>query len=200
MIEWEKEWETIKQLISDGVPYDKIGEKYNCTGAYIRKRAKQSGMELPKRRKINPKETFNKDTGKKCLNCGKPLHTCWRTFCSDECRQEYQYENSVKNWKNGNYSGCDKNGDPREFLRKYLMEKNNCKCEKCGYDKENPYTGKSILQIHHIDGDCFNNKEENLQLLCPNCHALTENFGSRNKNATRVLWNNKTKTNNGAIV
>ena len=32
--------------------------------------------------------------------------------------------------------------------------------------------------MHHIDGDCTNNKMENLQLLCPNCHSLTSNFGS----------------------
>ena len=31
-----------------------------------------------------------------------------------------------------------------------------------------------------------NNSEENLQLLCPNCHAMTENFGSRNKKSTRT--------------
>ena len=29
-------------------------------------------------------------------------------------------------------------------------------------------------------------RESNLQLLCPNCHSLTENFGSRNKNCSRV--------------
>jgi predicted HNH restriction endonuclease len=49
-----------------------------------------------------------------------------------------------------------------------------------------PITGNIPLQIHHIDGDATNNKEENLQLLCPNCHTLTENYGSLNKNATRV--------------
>ena len=32
----------------------------------------------------------------------------------------------------------------------------------------------------------MNNSEENLQLLCPNCHSLTENFGARNQNCTRV--------------
>ena len=64
------------------------------------------------------------------------------------------------------------------------MEKNNCKCEKCGWGETNEFTGNIPLQVHHIDGDCKNNREENLQLLCPNCHSLTENFGSRNKNAT----------------
>ena len=35
--------------------------------------------------------------------------------------------------------------------------------------------------MHHIDGDCTNNKIENLQLLCPNCHSLTSNLGILNK-------------------
>ena len=53
------------------------------------------------------------------------------------------------------------------------------------FGKVNEFTGKIPLEVHHIDGDCTNNKEENLQLLCPNCHSLTENFGSRNKNSKR---------------
>lgn len=32
----------------------------------------------------------------------------------------------------------------------------------------------------------MNNKEENLELLCPNCHSLTDNFGALNKNSTRT--------------
>lgn len=65
-----------------------------------------------------------------------------------------------------------------------MFEKNNCKCEKCGWGEVNKYTGRIPLQIHHMDGNCKNNNEENLQLLCPNCHSLTDNFGSTNKKAT----------------
>ena len=61
----------------------------------------------------------------------------------------------------------------------------HCKCEKCGWGEKNPITNTTPLQIHHIDGNCKNNKEENLQLLCPNCHSLTETFGRLNKNSTR---------------
>lgn len=64
-----------------------------------------------------------------------------------------------------------------------MLEKVGNKCEKCGWGVENPYTHKIPLQIHHKDGNSLNNKEDNLQVLCPNCHTLTENFGSRNKNA-----------------
>ena len=75
--------------------------------------------------------------------------------------------------------------DISNHVRRYLFEKYQNSCQICGWNKLNPYTGSVPLQVHHIDGDCTNNQEINLQLLCPNCHALTENFGSRNENCTR---------------
>ncbi len=35
--------------------------------------------------------------------------------------------------------------------------------------------------MNHIDGNSENNKEKNLELLCPNCHSLTPNFKGLNK-------------------
>lgn len=53
------------------------------------------------------------------------------------------------------------------------------KCEKCGGTE---WLGEPIpLQVHHIDGDGLNSELENLQLLCPNCHALTDNFCGKNQ-------------------
>lgn len=54
------------------------------------------------------------------------------------------------------------------------------KCECCGNTE---WQGKKIpLELHHIDGNHYNNDFENLQLLCPNCHFLTENYrGKKNK-------------------
>lgn len=40
------------------------------------------------------------------------------------------------------------------------------KCNRCGWNKL-----IKILQVHHIDKDRSNNDLENLELLCPNCHA-----------------------------
>lgn len=186
MVNWENEKERLEGMINGGVTYEYIGSIYGCTGANIKKQAKKLGIVLPKRRKVNPSETFNKGKGKKCKNCGKPLGNKHGVYCSDKCRTEYVYNTLVEQWKNGEISGCDKNGSPRNFLRKYMLEKHDYKCERCGFDKNNPYTGLSILQLHHKDGDCFNNSEDNIELLCPNCHGLTENFGSRNLNSTRI--------------
>lgn len=56
------------------------------------------------------------------------------------------------------------------------------KCEQCGLSE---WQGKEIpLEMHHIDGDHFNSDLSNLILLCRNCHALTDNYGSKNKRAS----------------
>lgn len=52
------------------------------------------------------------------------------------------------------------------------------KCESCGLSE---WQGKPIpLELHHIDGNHHNNVIENFQLLCPNCHAMTEFYRGRN--------------------
>ena len=56
-------------------------------------------------------------------------------------------------------------------------------CEKCGLET---WQGHQIpLEIHHINGINTDNRLENLQLLCPYCHALTNNYRGRAKVSAR---------------
>lgn len=48
------------------------------------------------------------------------------------------------------------------------------RCENC--NRTEWYNVEIPLELHHIDGDNTNNSLENLQILCPNCHALTDNY------------------------
>jgi len=66
-------------------------------------------------------------------------------------------------------------------LRKKLIEDGIKKeeCEMCGC---NEWLGKKLtLELHHIDGNRFNNNIDNLQILCPNCHSLTPNHNGKIK-------------------
>lgn len=53
------------------------------------------------------------------------------------------------------------------------------KCEICGISE---WQGKKIpLELHHKDGDHYNNNLDNLQILCPNCHSIQPgNSGAAN--------------------
>lgn len=124
---------------------------------------------------------------KVCLNCGReftPLHSSFGKYCCNKCQSDYEYRTYIQRWKKGEENGIKSGIDVSNYVRRYLFEKNDNKCQICGWGKINEFTNKIPLQIHHIDGNALNNKEENLQLLCPCCHSLTENFGRRNKNAT----------------
>ncbi|MBW4429374.1 MAG: HNH endonuclease [Nostoc desertorum CM1-VF14] len=65
----------------------------------------------------------------------------------------------------------------KRLIKVGLLEE---KCYECGvlYWQEK----KLSLHLDHIDGNRKNNKLENLRLLCPNCHSLTETYcGNKNK-------------------
>lgn len=53
-------------------------------------------------------------------------------------------------------------------------------CEKCGISE---WMNKPItLHLDHKNGINNDNRKENLQILCPNCHQQTKTWGYRGKN------------------
>ena len=58
------------------------------------------------------------------------------------------------------------------------IKKHQCEC--CGNTEW--LSQPIMLELHHKDGDRTNNVLSNIELLCPNCHALTDNYrGSKKK-------------------
>lgn len=89
---------------------------------------------------------------------------------------------------------CVKSND----LKKKLIEEGykEHKCEECNLIEWN---GKLIpIELHHIDGDRFNNKFDNLQILCCNCHAQTKNW--RGRGASNGVEKNKCIDCDGIIL
>ena len=72
------------------------------------------------------------------------------------------------------YLGTNKQIKSSELKYKLLRDGlKDYKCEKCGLST---WLNEEIpLELHHIDGNHYNNSFENLIILCPNCHALEEN-------------------------
>ena len=188
-MKWIDEKENLIEYISLNMSYEEIGRKYGITGTAVKKAAIRLGINLPKRRKINPNEKFDKTKKKDkelsvCLYCGKRFikySSSNNIYCSVKCSIEHHREQRIQEWKQGKIDGTSSYYCCSTFVRNYLLRKHNYKCEKCGWGEINIFTNRVPLQIHHIDGNSENNVESNLQVLCPNCHSLTENFGSRNK-------------------
>lgn len=70
------------------------------------------------------------------------------------------------------------------FLKKKLLSLNliekRCYAANCIITES--WLGMPLtLQLDHINGDCSDNRIENLRLLCPNCHSQTVTYSGRNQ-------------------
>jgi hypothetical protein len=115
---------------------------------------------------------------KKCLLC--ETLTTNPLYCSRQCFNDHRNEKIVEDIRNGKYKVVTSS----QSVRKFLKKERGCKCEKC---KNDYWMGEPIpLNVHHKDGDAYNNHPSNIQLLCLNCHGLTDNYGRKNKTSTRT--------------
>lgn len=85
-------------------------------------------------------------------------------------RQLWNKGKRLKDWKD--YKNTT-------HLRKQLISVRGNRCEECRITEWN---GKFlVLELDHVDGNRANNTENNLRLLCPNCHSQTPTWRNRTR-------------------
>jgi predicted HNH restriction endonuclease len=63
--------------------------------------------------------------------------------------------------------------------RRWLLRERGHACEVCRLSE---WCGVKVpIELHHRDGNAENNAKENLQLVCPNCHAQTPTYKAKNR-------------------
>lgn len=124
-------------------------------------------------------------------------------FCSNQCQGDHNWEIKKDQIRtNGieslNHKGVHKTQTYDRILKALIIDDNphgetGRACWHCGWEEENLFTKKGgkgrnsrfqsniPTQLNHIDGDPLNNKLDNLEIVCPNCHSLGEYYGSRGK-------------------
>jgi predicted nucleic acid-binding Zn ribbon protein len=138
---------------------------------------------------------------KVCRQCGRRIKYAQRfqaeKFCSNSCSAIFNNKRRGRKWK---CKDCDKpieNGAKhcrrcwlrhRDIItsartdatrRRILIRKHGRRCFGC---RRTVWQGQPIpIELDHIDGNSDNNAEENLRLLCPNCHAQTPTYKSKNR-------------------
>ena len=131
-----------------------------------------------------------------CLVCGVDIRGGRKIYCSIDCSAKARKNKAIESWHNDPNSTNTKYGISKS-ISIYLKEQAGWRCQSpncCvsgGWSEINPATGTVPVEIDHIDGNAYNNHPDNLIVLCPNCHSLTENYRALNKQGTRKYRNKK---------
>lgn len=107
-------------------------------------------------------------------------------YCSNHCQKVWQRDQYIIRWFNDLETGLTKAGLVSVSIKEFYRYVHNNKCQLCGWAEINIHTNIVPLEMNHIDGNHLNNRPSNLELICPNCHALTSNYRGRNKGRGRA--------------
>lgn len=138
-------------------------------------------------RETKIKEKKVKDKIKICKHCGMEHK---EKYLAVKCFQRVKFINKIRMWCLGEDIADGKIIKKPVVIKRIVTIMNGYRCERCGISDS--YNNKPlILHLEHIDGDATNNKKDNVCLLCPNCHALTPTFGSKNRGKGKREWRKK---------
>lgn len=170
--------EDLTSLLEQGLSTHKIAEKIGRSQGYVCKRLKKWGLSSICPPGPPATSVQKRSISRYCQACVAPLSTL-RKYCNASCQARHRYEKYILAWKEGKVDG-NKGYGPfmgvSNHIRRYLFEKFNSRCSRCGWCEVNPHSGNIPLTVEHLNGDGTDSREENLDLICPNCHSLTPTY------------------------
>jgi hypothetical protein len=174
-------------LAAEGYSTRQISAQVGCSQTSVRRYLCKVGIKTDGG--IHSKREIK---SKKCPICNDVFSggKLKNKYCSKECQIESLYRDYIKKWLNREVSGNQGDGHRNssrvsDYVRKWLIRTRGEKCEKCGWDKVNPKTGKIPITVHHKNGDWRITTPENIEFLCPNEHSLTDTYGACNRGQGR---------------
>lgn len=114
----------------------------------------------------------SKETRQKISKAVQLADTPERRERMSEAAKAYGFSGSRNgNWKGGRWSLWIY---PHEFnvIKESIRERDNHICQHCGI--ANNETNNYELDVHHMDGNRFNNDPNNLITLCRSCHKFAD--------------------------
>lgn len=190
----------ILKLRSEGLSYSKIAKELNCTKSLVafycgkrydsEKAAEKEASQLEYEQIVCEAIRTHKNLNQVCKFLGKRAVNNNYKFLN---RIIEKYSIDISHFDNTiTYTQNIRRYDDKDvFCQNSPLSTSNVKnrlftlglkekrCECC---HNTEWNNKPIpLQVHHINGDNTDNRIENLQILCPNCHAQTDNYCGASK-------------------
>lgn len=170
--------EKVRQLLSAGYSRREAAQRLGLSKSTVSYHARRLGMPMD----AGPSRRFDWAAVRAYYDEGHDLRECQARFGFSKSAWSGAAARGVVAPRPRGMSITELLAAPRvrDHLKRRLLAAGllPCHCERCGIDE---WLGDALsLQLHHVNGDGRDNRLENLQILCPNCHSQTGSWGGRN--------------------
>lgn len=191
-------YEKLKKYVDQGLSTRKIANIENMSQTGIRYWLHKHNL---KTRYGEHKTPWRKRKEKHCKFCGELIVNI-NTYCNGTCKANYDAMLFGKKWQvkgqNVLPKSVKRHGLIQGTARRYLFLINNFSCARCNWTYDFGDSSFPPLEVSHKDNDYKNNNLANLELLCPNCHAVQTRLYPVKKGNGR--WSNGDDSRNNLVI
>ena len=165
----------IPRLYNGGISPYEMAEMFDCSTSTVYYHLHQAGIS-PDYRAMQDKPAWNNGIPRTPEEKQKISEATKLAMTPEICQHLSNLASArigelSNNWKGGKWTELVY---PSDFgaIKYQIRERDNYTCQSCG--TKNNTTNDWELDVHHKDGDGFNNQLDNLVTLCRSCHKIAE--------------------------